>query len=120
MEKSKLTQIADALPHASREMPFGPEVEVWKIGGKIFAAIGGEPLGLTVKCDSIETARLLIDLGKAVKAPYFHASWIRVDLAETAQDDAISRLQESYRLVRGALPKWQRTQLDDPPAPEIQ
>lgn len=112
MTPELIHQSATALPLASFEQPFGPGTDVWKIGGKIFAAMGGEPAGLTVKCTDIDTARLLIEVGKAVKAPYFHASWVRFPLADTDEAEAIERLLTSYRLVRGNLPKWQREKLD--------
>ena len=114
MNSSLLIQAAGALPHSMPEEPFGPGVQVWKIGGKIFAVLGGEPVGLTVKCADIETSRLLIEMGKAVKAPYFHASWARFELETAAPEYMLRRIEESYAQVKGGLPKKLRAALDAP------
>lgn len=112
MTRDQIIAHASALPHASREQPFGPEVEVWKIGGRIFAALGGDPVGVTVKCADIDTARLLIDLGRAEKARYFHASWVRVRLDSAQPGELAARLTGSYDQVRAALPRRLRLTLE--------
>lgn len=115
MTPDQIIALASALPHASREQPFGPGVEVWKIGGKIFAAMAGDPVGLTVKCADIDTVRLLIDLGRAEKAPYFHASWARFPLGSADAGELAARITASYDQVRAGLPKHLRRTLENPP-----
>ena len=50
--------------------------DAWKVGGKMFACVGAETPGVSVKTDSIETAQMLIEAGVGKKAPYFHRSWV--------------------------------------------
>ena len=66
----------------------GPgELDAWKVGGKMFACFGHEEKRavntehVAVKCPDVDTAAMLIDAGAAQKAPYFHKSWVQLDLA---------------------------------------
>ena len=59
--------------------PWGGGHDCWKGGGKIFALSGAMEDRVTVKCDGIETASMLIDAGVAQKAPYMHRSWVALD-----------------------------------------
>lgn len=93
------------LPGAEVSQPFGPEHDCWKVGGKIFAIIGQQGDGVSVKTDHVETAKLLIETGRAVKAPYLHASWARFRFGAVADDELRERIQSSYGLIRRALPK---------------
>lgn len=104
MSREGVNAICAGFPGAERSDPWGGGHDAWKVGGKMFACIGAVWPGVSVKTDSIETAQMLIDAGLGVKAPYFHRSWI--NLAWTTPDDELRhRLTQSYRLVRGALPK---------------
>ena len=54
MDQHELKSRCLALPGASEEFPFGDEVSVFKVGGKMFAlcSLDAEPpLQLSVKCD---------------------------------------------------------------------
>ncbi len=59
---------------------------------------------VTVKCDSVETAGMLIDAGVAIKAPYMHRSWVSVD-CEAPRDELEHRIRQSYLIIRASLPK---------------
>lgn len=85
---------------AEQSQPFGEGVEVFKLAGKIFAAVSAT--GVCVKTADVETARLVIEMGRAVKAPYFHASWIMVP---HEAEELAERLATSYALIRASLPK---------------
>lgn len=87
-------------PGAEQSQPFGDGVEVFKLAGKIFAAVSDA--GVCVKTADVETARLVIEMGRAVKAPYFHASWIMVP---HAAEELAERIATSYALIRASLPK---------------
>ena len=91
-------------PGAEVSQPFGPEHDCWKVGGKIFALIGAMEDRVTVKCDGIETASMLIDAGVAQKAPYMHRSWVALD-CDAAPDELEHRIRQSYRIIRASLPK---------------
>lgn len=106
-----------ALPGAELTHPFGDDHDCWKVGGKIFA-IATDPLpaggavvpagqagGVSVKTDHIETARLLIETGRATRAPYLHASWARIPFGAVTGDELRERLSTSYALIRASLPR---------------
>lgn len=107
--KAEAMARAGEMTGAELSQPFGPEVDVWKIGGKIFAAITDE--GVCVKCEGIPEARLLIDLGLAERAPYFHASWVRVPLTGAGGETVAARIAQSYAHIRAALPRAVRAAL---------
>lgn len=93
------------LPGAEISQPFGPEHDVWKVGGRIFAIVGQMGDGVSVKTDHVETARLLIETGRAVRAPYLHASWARFPFGTVTDAELRERLETSWRLIRAGLPK---------------
>ena len=102
------------LPGAEHSDPWGGGHDAWKVGGKLFAVIGAIDEAVAVKCRDVETAGLLIELGRAERAPYFHRSWVRIPLGEGCnlqEDELAERLLSSYRLIRAALPKKVRMAL---------
>ena len=114
MSRALVTRLCEALPGVEWSEPFGPGTDVWKVAGKIFAAIGADNVGVSVKCPDLDTAEMLRDAGAATKAPYFHKTWVRVPFA--AGDDEIAhRLRVSYDVIRASLTK--KAQATLPPAP---
>lgn len=110
MSRETINRICAAFPGAEWSDPWGGGHDAWKLGGKMFACIGAITPGVSVKTDSPETARTLIELGVGVRAPYFHPSWLLLPF--DAPDDVLEhRLRESYRLVRASLPKKVRAAL---------
>ncbi|WP_342075880.1 MmcQ/YjbR family DNA-binding protein [Yoonia sp. SS1-5] len=103
MSRDVINQICAAFPGARASDP-STELDSWKVGDKMFACFGDRIDGVCVKTDSVETAQMLIDAGAATKAPYFHKSWVLVDFASDA-DELRHRLQTSYDLIFGSLPK---------------
>ena len=104
MSRDTINTICRALPGAQWSEPFGPGHDVWKVGYKIFAAIGAQGTGVSVKTPDIDTAQMLIDAGVGTKAPYFHRSWVRLPW-ETDADEMQHRLITSYDIVRASLTK---------------
>lgn len=53
MDRDELMAACRALPDAVEEFPFGDEVSVFKVSGKMLAAcrLGGQPRQLSLKCD---------------------------------------------------------------------
>ncbi len=92
-------------PGAEVSQPFGPEHDCWKVGGKMFAIIGQMGDGVSVKTDHVDTARLLIETGRAIRAPYLHASWARIPFGCVPDDELRDRIATSYALIRAGLPK---------------
>lgn len=103
--------------HAGAVLSGPGELDAWKVGGKMFACFGHEEQRaantqhVSVKCPDVETASMLIDAGVAHKAPYFHRSWVQLDLAALDADEAAQRIAISYEKVRSGLPKSVREAL---------
>jgi predicted DNA-binding protein (MmcQ/YjbR family) len=101
-----------ALPGAGEEFPFGDEVSVFKVGGKMFAVcpLDDEPLRLSVKCDP----ELAVQLRAAYPAiaPGYHLNkrhWNTITLDGSLPDQMVTDLLgDSYDLVVAALPKARR------------
>jgi predicted DNA-binding protein (MmcQ/YjbR family) len=104
MSRDLVNAICAALPGAEVSDPWGGGHDAWKVGGRMFACIGAVMPGVSVKTDGVETAEMLIAAGVALKAPYFHRSWVNIPWG-TAEDELRHRLARSYVLVRSALPK---------------
>ena len=106
MSRELVNQTCGTLPGAVWSDPWGGGHDAWKVGGKLFAVVGAsEGHGLDVKCPDVETARLLIDMGRALKAPYFHASWVRVPFGSVPEAEMVDRIHISYGVIRGTLTK---------------
>ena len=100
------------LPGAEHSDPWGGGHDAWKVGGKLFAVVGSmEDHGVAVKCRDVETAELLIEVGRAERAPYFHRSWVRIPWGRVEQAELAERLDASYALIRAKLPKKVRDAL---------
>ena len=94
------------LPGAERSDPWGGGHDAWKVGGKMFAVVGAmDDHGVSVKCPDAETAQLLIDMGRALRAPYLHKSWVRLPWGLVAEEELRERIDRSYEIIRAGLPK---------------
>lgn len=106
MSRDLINQTCAALPGATHSDPWGGGHDAWKVGGKLFAVVGAsDDHGVAVKCADVETARLLIEVGHAQKAPYFHASWVRLPWGLVPDAEMVERIGASYQVIRAGLPK---------------
>ena len=112
MDQHELKARCLALPGASEEFPFGDEVSVFKVGGKMFAlsSLDGQPLQLSVKCDP-DIAVQLRAAHPAI-APGYHLNkrhWNTITLDGSLPDQMVTdMLGDSYDLVVASLPKARR------------
>jgi len=96
-------------PGAEETFPFGPEVMVMKVGGKMFALIGWEnvPVTINLKCDP-ERAIELRELYSGV-APGYHMNkklWNTVTMDGSVDLDFVCELiDHSYDLILASLPR---------------
>ena len=101
--------------HVSEETPFGPEVLVYKVGGKMFALLTIEevPVRMNLKCDP-ECALDLRDRHESI-IPGYHMNkkhWNTLVLDQTLPKTLIHELiDHSYDLVFEALPKKVKAEL---------
>ena len=112
MDQHELKAACLALPGAVEEFPFGDEVSVFKVGGKMFAlsALDGTPLEISVKCDP-DIARQLRAAHQAIR-PGYHLNkrhWNTITLDGALPDQMVTdMLTDSYDLVVASLPKARR------------
>ncbi len=105
MDRATVNRICAALPGAEVSDPWGGGHDAWKVGGKMFACIGSLDTGVSVKTPDIETAQMLIEVGHAERAPYFHKSWVHLPWGMVDEAELKDRLEASYQLIRSKLPK---------------
>lgn len=95
--------------HVSEETPFGPDVLVYKVGGKMFALLTIEevPVRMNLKCDP-ERAMDLRDRYEGI-IPGYHMNkkhWNTLVLDQILSEKLIRELiDHSYDLVFVSLPK---------------
>lgn len=108
-----------SFPHVEETTPFGPEVLVYKIGGKLFALTTPEdfPATANLKCDP-ERAIELRDRYEDI-LPGYHMNkkhWNTVTLGGAVPDKLLRELiTHSYDLVLASLPKKVRAELQSHP-----
>ncbi|MCU9922835.1 MmcQ/YjbR family DNA-binding protein [Aeromonas caviae] len=102
-------------PGATEDTPFGPEILVYRIAGKMFALVDwqAEPLSINLKCEP-ELALLLREIHPEVK-PGWHMNkqhWNTVTLSEGLSDDLWQGwIVHSYERVVAGLPRAKRPQV---------
>jgi predicted DNA-binding protein (MmcQ/YjbR family) len=114
MDRDGVFALCLGLPGAEETYPFGDEVAVMKIGGKMFALIslGDEPV-VNLKCDPSRA----LELRTAYDGirPGYHQDkrhWNSVDLDGSVEDDVVRGLvEDSYDLVVAKLPRAVRDTL---------
>ncbi len=101
-------------PGVTEERPFGPDVAVFKVLGKMFALVPDDaPLRVSLKCDPDE-AMVLREMYTAVQ-PGYHLNkrhWNTVTCDDSIPEDEICRMVDSsYNLVVKGLRKADREKL---------
>ena len=105
-------QTAVELASSSWEHPFGPDWDVFKVGGKVFLLTTQVPgrAVVTVKCEPELAAELVAE--HPYVAPGYHMDkrhWLSVRADDGLDADLVRDLVEnSYRLVAAALPRTRR------------
>jgi predicted DNA-binding protein (MmcQ/YjbR family) len=118
MTRDQVLELCSSLPGAVEDYPFGDEVAVFKIEGKMFAlvALNGEPGSVNLKCDP-ELALELRGRYESVR-PGYHQNkrhWNTVELDATVEDAELrDMINHSYELVASRLPRTQRARLLEP------
>lgn len=96
-------------PGATENTPFGPDVLVFKVGGKMFAlaALDEMPTRVNLKCDP-DLALELRDRYEQV-TPGYHMNkkhWNTVEIENGVPDSEVRKMiDHSYDLVTRSLPK---------------
>ncbi|NQU27517.1 MAG: MmcQ/YjbR family DNA-binding protein [Candidatus Marinimicrobia bacterium] len=102
-------------PGTVREQPFGPEVLVYKLSGKIFALIAWEKSPLTISLKCAPDNALFLRLKYAEVKPGYHLNkkhWNTVTLNGIIPGNVIKEMiNESYDLILSTLSKKLRTSI---------
>jgi len=115
MNLKSLQEILLKKKGTTEEIPFGPEVLVYKVMGKMFALIAWEenPLRLNLKCDP-DLALALRDKYPAI-IPGYHMNkrhWNSIILdGSLPENEILAMIDDSYVLVVKKLKKTDREKL---------
>jgi predicted DNA-binding protein (MmcQ/YjbR family) len=116
MKRADLMSYCLSKRGAASEQPFGPDVDVIKVMGKVFALIPvvSDPPQISLKCDPV-FAVILRDTYPAVTAGWHlnkkHWNTVVVD-GSVAEDEIEEWIDHSYDLVVKGLTKAQRQALE--------
>ena len=109
MDLARFREYCLSKPRASEGTPFGPDVLVFKVGGKMFAlaALDKMPTTVNLKCDP-DWALDLRDRCEQVR-PGYHMNkkhWNTVEIDGSIPDAELRKMiDHSYDLVVETLPK---------------
>src|ERR1700719_1926389 len=112
MDVESLREYCLAKPGATEDTPFGEDVLVFKVAGKIFAlaSLDEVPARANLKCDP-DLALELRDRYEQVQ-PGYHMNkkhWNTVEIESGIPDNEIRKMiDHSYELVVSSLPKSKR------------
>jgi predicted DNA-binding protein (MmcQ/YjbR family) len=112
VDRDELLALVSGMPHAVEDYPFGDEVAVFKVGGKMFALVSldGEPGVVNLKCDPALALQLRQQY--AAVRPGYHQNkrhWNSVDLDGSLDAEELREMvQHSYDLVVASLPSRSR------------
>lgn len=100
---------------AERSFPFGEQVSVYKVGGKMFAMVSedGPPDTITLKGDPGDNEVLRTEHGFIRPGYYMNKRhWITIDLDRNVPMDLVAELvTESYQLIAAKLTRKIRAEL---------
>lgn len=114
MDIESIRQFCLSLPHATEDIQWEHDL-LFRVGGKIFAIIGLDPLApnrLSFKCTPEQYAEL-IEWEGIIPAPYLaRYHWVTLEHPDVLSSSELKRLIEnSYRLVFDRLPRKVKAQL---------
>ena len=112
MDLAEFREYCLTKPGASEEVPFGPDVLVFKVGGKMFAlaALEQVPPTVNLKCDP-DLALDLRDRYEQV-TPGYHMNkkhWNTVEIDGLPEVELRKMIDHSYDLVVQSLPRVNRS-----------
>ena len=115
MSPDELRRLCLSMPAAAEEFPFGAEVSVFKVEGKIFALsrLHAEPLQVSVKCEPALAEQLRLTY-PAIRAGYHlnKRHWNTITLDGSLEDRLVhDMVEDSWDLVVDKLPAAKRESL---------
>lgn len=113
MNVEELREYCLQLQQVTEDTPFGEDVLVFKIAGKMFCftALDREDLRINLKCEPDEAIEMR-EMFPSVQ-PGFHMNkrhWNTIIIDGTVSDSMLKKwIEKSYRLVISGLPKKERS-----------
>ena len=111
MDREGVKAVCMALPGVTLDHPWDPGHDAYKVGGKMFAVVGGEG-SISFKVSDI-AYEVLTGTGRARPAPYMaRARWVNQDSPSDWPDgDLTEHLKSAHALIAGKLTKKARRDL---------
>jgi predicted DNA-binding protein (MmcQ/YjbR family) len=115
MNRDDVLDSCASMPGAVEDYPFGDEVAVFKVGGRMFALVSldGSPGSVSLKCDPTLALELRA-LHSSIR-PGYHLNkrhWNTVEIDGSVDDGTMREMmQRSYELVVSHLPRAERDRL---------
>ena len=112
MHADDVREVLLSKEHVSEETPFGPEVLVYKVGGKMFALLTIEevPVRMNLKCDPVRALELREQYEQI--QPGFHMNkkhWNTITCDDILDPQRVHELiDHSYDLVVSKMSKKER------------
>lgn len=111
MDREGIRRACMALPGVTLDHPFGDDHDAYKIGGRMFAIVGGEG-GVSFKVSDI-AFEVLTEDGRARPAPYLaRAKWVNLpDTAAWADGELAEHFAIAHSIIAAKLTRKQRAEL---------
>ena len=111
MQYGQVESYCLSLKGAVSDRPFGPSLQTFKVGGKIFALLGDDG-GLSIKLSEV-AYEALTELGLMRRAPYLpRGGWANTqDITGWDDQELTDLIARSYELVVAGLTKKARAEL---------
>lgn len=111
MDREGVGRVCLALPGVTLDHPWDEGHDAYKVGGKMFAVVGG--LGsLSFKASDI-AFEVLVEEGRAIPAPYMARNkWLQLERPGDWPDEELAgALRNAHAIIAAKLPKKTRTAL---------
>ena len=111
MDREGVKGVCLALPGVTLDHPWDPGHDAYKVGGKMFAVVGGEG-SLSFKVSDV-AYEVLTETGRARPAPCMaRAKWVNLDDPSDWPDDELAdHLRIAHGLIAAKLTKKARAEL---------
>ena len=121
LDEQRLAAFLLGFPETTQENSFGPGVDVYKVAGRMFALLAGDPGAPTIslKCEPGRALALRAEY-PAVTAGYHlnKAHWNSVRLDGSVPDDELlAMVEHSFDRVVAGMTRAVRTRLEGEPRP---